>query len=197
MPHSVASRRQLAFIDAPFATSFGPLRVASVEMREQHYRLSFMGAFQLTAPNGQRLDLGSKKAVALLALLATAATGERWRTWIQEKLWGSLEPQRAQGGLRRELHRLRRLTEPYSVPLLYSDFRVVRLNLSVVDVDIKETVAANSGEFLEGLDLAGEDNFEQWLRDMRGGFVGAVRDSRRDHRSPVEFGDRSERSRTW
>jgi len=55
------------------------------------YRLRLLGAFQLVAPNGQRLDVTSKKAIALLGLLASANSGERWRAWIQDKLWGSRE----------------------------------------------------------------------------------------------------------
>ena len=65
------------------------------------YRLRLLGAFQLIAPNGQRLDVTSKKAIALLGLLASAQTGERWRGWIQDKLWGSRELRQAQASLRR------------------------------------------------------------------------------------------------
>src|SRR3546814_3041657 len=55
------------------------------------YKLRLLGAFQLTAPNGQRIDITSKKAIALLALLASADSGERWRAWIQDKIWGRSE----------------------------------------------------------------------------------------------------------
>src|SRR3546814_1023898 len=43
------------------------------------YRMTLLGAFRLSAPDGQRLEITSKKAIALLALLSTAETGERWR----------------------------------------------------------------------------------------------------------------------
>lgn len=133
------------------------------------YRMTLLGAFRLSAPDGQRLEITSKKAIALLALLSTAETGERWRSWLQERLWGSLEPEQAQAGLRRELYRLRRLTENLEVPLLHSDFRAIRLNLSFVDVDIRQVggITANAGEFLEGIDIPGEDAFEDWLRETR------------------------------
>jgi DNA-binding SARP family transcriptional activator len=74
---------------------------------------------------------------------------------------------RAQAGLRRELHRLRKLTSPYDVSLLHSDFRTIRLNLVAAEADVRHNIAANAAEFLEGLDLSGEDNFEDWLREMR------------------------------
>ena len=133
------------------------------------YRLRLLGAFQLIAPNGQRLDVTSKKAIALLGLLASAQTGERWRAWIQDKLWGSRELRQAQASLRRELHGLRKLTADTPFPLVEATSRTVRLNLQVVDVDLRseEIVRRSSGEFLEGIDIAGEESFEEWLREMR------------------------------
>ncbi len=133
------------------------------------YRLRLLGAFQLVAPNGQRLDVTSKKAIALLGLLASANSGERWRAWIQDKLWGSRELRQAQASLRRELHGLRKLTVGSPFPLIEATTRTVRLNLNVVDVDIRneEAVMRSSGEFLEGIDIAGEESFEEWLREMR------------------------------
>lgn len=109
----------------------------------------------------------------MLALLATAETGERWRAWLEEKLWGSLEPQQAQSALRRELHRLRKLTDELGVPLIHCDVRSVCLNLASVDVDIRQPSRPSviDGEFLEGIDIAGEDAFEEWLRETRSAFV--------------------------
>jgi DNA-binding transcriptional activator of the SARP family len=133
------------------------------------YRLRLLGAFQLVAPNGQRLDVTSKKAIALLGLLASANSGERWRAWIQDKLWGSRELRQAQASLRRELHGLRKLTAGSPLPLVEATSRTVRLNLNVVDVDIRseDALLRSSGEFLEGIDIAGEESFEEWLREMR------------------------------
>lgn len=98
------------------------------------YRLRLLGAFQLTAPNGRRLDVSSKKAIALLGLLASANSGERWRAWIQDKLWGSRELRQAQSSLRRELHGLRKLTAETTVPLVEATSRTIRLNLDAVDM---------------------------------------------------------------
>lgn len=123
----------------------------------------------MVAPNGQRLDVTSKKAIALLGLLASANSGERWRAWIQDKLWGSRELRQAQASLRRELHGLRKLTAGSPFPLVEATSRTVRLNLNVVDVDIRseDALLRSSGEFLEGIDIAGEESFEEWLREMR------------------------------
>src|SRR3546814_1076545 len=80
-------------------------------------------AFRNTAPNGQRLVISSKKGIALLGLLATAKGGERWRTWLQEKLWGSRESPQDQASLRRELHGLRNMAANSGVPLIESKHR--------------------------------------------------------------------------
>jgi DNA-binding SARP family transcriptional activator len=105
----------------------------------------------------------------MLGLLASAESGERWRAWIQDKLWGSRELRQAQSSLRRELYCLRKSTWDVGIPLIDTNVRTVKLNLNSVDVDIRDQdfVPKNSGEFLEGLDIAGEDSFEEWLREMR------------------------------
>lgn len=133
------------------------------------YRLGLLGAFHLIAPDGRRLDVRSKKSIALLGLLATAHSGERWRAWIQDKLWGSRELYQAQASLRRELHNLRKVTAHIRVPLIESNARIVRLNLPYVDVDIRDrgNIAFSTEEFLEGMDIAGEEAFEDWLRETR------------------------------
>ncbi|RYY28780.1 MAG: hypothetical protein EOP62_02705 [Sphingomonadales bacterium] len=133
------------------------------------YQLRLLGAFQLKSPDGRRLEVKSKKAIALLGLLASANSGERWRAWIQDRLWGTRELRQAQASLRRELHGLRQLTADAPVALVETSTRAVRLNLELVDVDIRdaETLSRAAGEFLEGIDIAGEEAFEEWLREIR------------------------------
>lgn len=136
--------------------------------RPAMYSLKLLGAFRLTAPDGRRIEVRSKRSIALLGLLATSETGERTRSWIQDKLWGSRELRQAQSSLRRELHTLKRLTEGHGIDLLQADARVVRLNLADVEIDIRNGEGhASSAEFLEGIDIAGADEFEDWLRHMR------------------------------
>jgi len=139
------------------------------------FRLELLGAFRLAAPDGARVDISSKRGMALLAMLASAAQGERTRAWLEEKLWGSREQAQAQGSLRRELSNLRALLNRGETPLLMSGHVSVRLDLNRVDVDLRELRSnggASSGaglapgEFLEGLDI-GEDSFEEWLREQR------------------------------
>lgn len=136
------------------------------------YRVKLFGAFVLTAPDGRRLRVTSKKGVALLGLLATARGGERWRSWIQEKLWGSRELPQAQSSLRRELHEMRTIGIDVGIPLIEANRRVVRLVLDNVDVDIRRRPGSllRNQEFLEGINVVGEEGFEEWLDIARGNF---------------------------
>ena len=135
-----------------------------------------MGAFRLLGPDGRRLEVASKKAIGLIALLATGRDGERTRQFLQDKLWGSRESTQAQTSLRRELSNLRKLLAEERDPLLITEGARVRLNLPRIDFDIPVPGAANENErppprgvseFLEGLDVPGGEGFEDWLREQR------------------------------
>lgn len=135
-----------------------------------------MGAFRLLGTDGSRLEVASKKAIGLIALLATGRDGERTRQYLQDKLWGSRESSQAQTSLRRELSNLRKLLADEPEPLLFTEGARVRLNLQKIAFDIPVPGAANENErpeprgiadFLEGLDLPGEEGFEDWLREQR------------------------------
>ena len=135
-----------------------------------------MGAFRLLGTDGRRLEVASRKAIGLIALLATGRDGERTRQFLQDKLWGSREAAQAQTSLRRELSNLRKLLAQEAEPLLLTEGARVRLNLQHIAFDIPVPGAANENErpeprgvaeFLEGLDLPGEEGFEDWLREQR------------------------------
>ena len=133
------------------------------------YTLSLMGSFRLLGPDGERIDIASRKGMAMVAMLAMADDGERTRGWLQEKLWGQRDRPQAQGSLRRELTHLREHLNTGLKSALLCERQWVRLDLSQFDVDIlapRQTGIA-TGEFLEGFDLAGEEGFEDWLREQR------------------------------
>jgi TolB-like protein len=134
------------------------------------YTLNLMGSFRLLGPDGERIDIASRKGMAMVAMLAMADDGERTRGWLQEKLWGQRDRPQAQGSLRRELTHLREHLNTSQRPALLCERQWVRLDLSQFDVDVmapRQTAIA-TGEFLEGFDLAGEEGFEDWLREQRG-----------------------------
>ncbi|MCE2819163.1 MAG: tetratricopeptide repeat protein [Phenylobacterium sp.] len=140
------------------------------------YSVRLMGAFRLEGKDGARVEVASRKSIGLIALLATGRDGERTRQFLQDKLWGSRESSQAQTSLRRELANLRKLLADQPEPFLIAVGARVRLNLPVIRFDIPVPGAANENdpppprgvsEFLEGLDIPGEEGFEDWLREQR------------------------------
>jgi TolB-like protein len=132
------------------------------------FALRLLGPFRLQKPGGERIEIPSKKGLAVVAMLAMARDGERTRGWLQDKLWGKRQPTEARGSLRRELSNLRKLLNQDATPLLICERDRVQLRLEMIDVDARLGEDRPAGdEFLEGLDIAGEDGFEEWLREQR------------------------------
>ena len=164
------------------------------------HRLRLLGSFGLFAPDGTRLPITSRKSIALLALVALARSGERSRTWLQSQLWGSRETDQARASLRRELSNLRLAINPADgPPLLIADSRRVRLDLTRLQIDVRDLNAdvANArrasltdpGVLLEGLDVPGEEEFEDWLREQRQHVAGLVTQSQIQNWERVSLAD--------
>lgn len=102
-------------------------------------------------------------------MLATSKSGERSRRWLQERIWGSRERANSQASLRRELSNLRSLVNADGKPLLIIAHDTVALDLGrvVIDVRDRQRILECRGEFLEGMDIAWEEGFEDWLREER------------------------------
>ena len=135
----------------------------------EQFTLSLLGPFRLIAPRGERIEVASRKGKALIAMLAMANEGERARRWLQEKLWGARQPAQAASSLRRELSDLRGLLNLGAGPLLITGNDRARLDLARVQVDAHAADPDEilSHEFLEGLDISGEEGFEEWLREQQ------------------------------
>lgn len=138
------------------------------------YDLKLVGPFGLFAPAGARIEISSKKAIALVALLASAPDGVRTRVWLQAMLWGTRDTAQAQSSLRRELSTLHKILGKHgAAELLVRETRRVGLRLAQIQVDIFSLDMASRGgahdqdDFLEGIDLKGCDEFEDWLRNQR------------------------------
>jgi TolB-like protein len=128
-------------------------------------RLCLWGTFRLFAGDGTRIEISSRKGMALLAMLATAPDGARTRGWLQDRLWGSREKPQAQQSLRRELATLRSQLPPVIAALIRTNRETVRLDCSPILI---ETPERDEGpQFLEGFDIPGENGFEEWLREQR------------------------------
>src|SRR3954468_2979720 len=124
----------------------------------KQFTLGLLGPFRLLTPAGERIEVPSKKGVAVVAMLAMARDGERTRGWLQDKLWGKRQHTEARGSLRRELSNLSKLLNGDSGELLICERDRVRLRLELIEIDVlREPDKALASEFLEGLDIAGED----------------------------------------
>lgn len=156
------------------------------------FKLRLLGPFSFVDPEGRRIVISSRKGAALIAMLAVSKDGERARGWLQTQLWGSREPKEANGSLRRELSDLRqRLNRPSWTPLICERDRV-RLDLSIVSIDIFEPDedrahdAGQPGEFLEGIDIPGEEAFEDWLREQRARLLKPATNSAQTQAAPPQ-----------
>lgn len=142
----------------------------------KQFTMGLLGPFRLLKPGGERIEIPSKKGVAVVAMLAMARDGERSRGWLQDKLWGQRQHAEARGSLRRELSNLRKLLNQDGVALLICEHDRVQLNLELINIDARHSADHPlAGEFLEGLDIPGENGFEDWLRDQRAALATEMR----------------------
>jgi TolB-like protein len=151
-------------------------------------KLTVLGPFRLLDPQGHRVEVTSKKGQALIAMLAIAGGGERTRSWLQDKLWGSRGQEQAQASLRVTLSALKTAFAKAGVTWLHSDHLRVWIDLPQIRVDARDfnTTDLEAGEFLEGLDIAGEESFEDWLRDERARFFELLSRRRATPQSQVD-----------
>ncbi len=147
--------------------------------QKRNFQLKLIGPFGLFTHDSVRAELTSKKAIALIALLALSPQGLRTRNWLQMMLWGTRDTVQAQSSLRRELATLAKILETHrGGALLIRESQRVQLCLDCIDIDILSLAmeigdeeSANdhlhSGEFLEGIDLRDCEEFEDWLLIQR------------------------------
>lgn len=136
------------------------------------YRLDLIGPFGLFTPDQRRIEISSRKSIALIALLATSPGGVRTRQWLRQMLWGDSSEAQGQASLRRELSNLAQQLDRYAAgELLVREMQRVALSVDRLSVDVfslgiddRVHEAQFRGDFLEGLDLRGCEEFEDWLR---------------------------------
>ena len=130
------------------------------------FKIRLCGPFWLGTPDNNTIPVLSKKSRALIAILATAKNAECPRSVLQNKLWSRGS---AKDSLRKELSNLRKLFNQYSLDVFAKNVArdIVKFNIDRFDIDIKRADRGLDGEFLEGLDLSAEEEFEDWLRSQR------------------------------
>lgn len=126
-----------------------------------HMRL--FGDFALISNDKNSYTPNGKKAIGLLALLATSESGSRQRRWLEDKLWSDRGPVQARGSLRATLVVIRKALGPHA-HVLGADRSSVWLDLDAISTDLEQKESTR--EFLEGLDVADEE-FNAWLMQQR------------------------------
>jgi hypothetical protein len=132
------------------------------------FKVNLFGVFRLERHGVGEVAISSRKARALLAVLALSPRGERSRIWLQDILWSGSKRLEAQASLRRELSTLRHALGVSADRLLLVGREKVRLQLEHCEIDALLGAAPEGMTLLEGLDLADSEGFEDWLRAERG-----------------------------
>lgn len=129
--------------------------------------IDLLGPFRLREEN-REICVNSRKGQALVAMLAMSRFGERTRPWLIDHLWGSRWNEQGRASLRQQLSQLRRTDKALS-SVLYSHGDRIGMDLKrcIVDARSPSLVTHCKYQFLEGLDIPGEDRFEDWLRRTR------------------------------
>lgn len=144
-------------------------------------RLFLFGPFTVMSPDGVDLTPSSRKACAILAMLAVAPRGSRSRLWLRDKLWSDRGEEQASASLRQALLDIRKALGPAAAAVLTADSNTVSLDLGVVEVDAlllldperSGGLPAETEHFLEGIDVRDEE-FEEWLTLERQSWIARI-----------------------
>jgi DNA-binding SARP family transcriptional activator len=142
------------------------------------YALNVLGPLQAFDSMGRRIVLATRRAEALLAVLALTPRGSVPRDRLLNLLWGDRAEEKARHSLSQTLTSLRGSFEKDAI---VTDRDVVGLAAELLDTDVRQFLAAVEsddpadlqrattlyrGPFLEGLTLR-ETAFQQWLEPER------------------------------
>ncbi len=140
------------------------------------FQLTLFGGFGIRTATGEEVEIATRKARALLAILALAEGQAEPRSRLIALLWSDRGEAQARSSLRQALLELRKAMAPGSGAALLSEGDVVRLEPSALAVDVvafqrlagseelsalEQAAALYRGELLSGLDLS-ERAFEDW-----------------------------------
>ena len=123
--------------------------------------ICLFGQFAVRTAAGEDLTPHSKKAMALIALLAECDSMKRARGWVERVLWSDRATEQAQGSLRQTVFEIRKRFGRYG-RAVQSDRMSVWLDPEQVRIE----PAGGDREFLEGLIIA-DPAFCDWLARKR------------------------------
>lgn len=144
-------------------------------------KISLFGGFRAQFDSGEKLQVSTKKAQALLAYLAMKAGQPQPRDKIAALLWGDTGEEQARHSLRQTLVGLRKAISGESESILRTESDSLSLDPEQLEVDaaelqrlaavdteesLEKASALYQGDLLEGLNV-NEDPFEEWLLSER------------------------------
>jgi DNA-binding SARP family transcriptional activator len=148
-------------------------------MLDAPFRLDLLGRVDLRRPDGARVQsiLAQPKRVALLAYVAVEADdGFAQRERVMSVLWPESDEGRARQSLRNGLYHIRQslgadilLTEgPDGIGVAHKlVVDAVQFKRAVMDERFTDAVDLYEGEFLRGLHLSDNPEFEEWFTRKR------------------------------
>ncbi|MDE2575664.1 MAG: hypothetical protein KGL55_10185 [Rhodospirillales bacterium] len=127
-------------------------------------QVSLFGRMRLLDGAGKPVDLRSRKARAVIAVLAVAAPAPVLRQHLIDLLWSRRDSLQGRGSLRQCIHELNLALGPLGGDLLRADRNHAALRREAIRIDIGRS--DSGGNFLE--DLVGLDPaFDRWLETQR------------------------------
>jgi len=153
--------------------------VARKENSPMMMQLRLLGPFELRHFDGARVALPGRQSMAILACLGLAEDFAVARDRLANLIWTGRGEQ-ADGSLRQELRRLRRVLGDDALPASGAGGEPVRLNPALVDVDVarfhdasgssgtvSEALALYRGPLLQDFPLGQKEPLAQWFGEHR------------------------------
>ncbi|MDQ3998112.1 MAG: AAA family ATPase, partial [Gemmatimonadota bacterium] len=139
------------------------------------FRLITLGALRLVDAMGHDPAHGQRKLLALLAYLARRAPRTMSREELATLMWGERPEENARASLRQALFQLKRMlgdvidVTPESVALRVDglDVDAAALEADVAAGRFRDAALRWNGEFLDGAEDAGGENYRVWVESER------------------------------
>ncbi|MFE0759062.1 BTAD domain-containing putative transcriptional regulator [Inquilinus sp. NPDC058860] len=135
----------------------------------ERLRLSLGNGFDLRLGNGDRIELGSRKAQAIFAFIALSGTAIESRERVAGVFWSESDGDHARGSLRQCLKQLRDNLEAVHPGIIDVGRQDIRVRREVVDIDL-ELVTSDLGKgvlsSILALGLANPDRIMAGFEDL-------------------------------
>jgi TolB-like protein len=141
-------------------------------------KIFLQGGFAVRGADDQPIVFPTRKAEALLAVLAATPGAAHRRERLATLLWPNNSDEQARSSLRQTLALLRKALAPAGLPGIAAHGDTLALDPAGVEVDtaafdaalaagtpeaLGEAIALYRGDFLDGMTLPGGEAFEEWL----------------------------------